>query len=191
MLQSAFVFLITTIFSLLTIVLLLRFFMQWFRAPFQNPLAQMTIALTDFMVKPARKWIPSWKKVDLSTLFLAFKMQLLLQLILLFMRGFPFALAGGAAWLNIVLLALLGIVSTSLDIFFYALLLQAILSWVNPVTPIAGVLDALTRPILTPIRRVIPAVNGLDFSVLVAMILLQMVNIAFVSYLETSLHAAF
>jgi YggT family protein len=53
------------------------------------------------------------------------------------------------------------------------------------------VLDALTRPILTPIRRVIPAVNGLDLSVLVAMILLQMVNIAFVSYMETSLHAAF
>lgn len=191
MLQSAFVFLISTIFGLLTIVLLLRFFMQWFRAPFQNPLSQMTIALTDFMVKPARKWIPSWKKVDLSTLFLAFKMQLLLQLILLLIRGFPFALAGAGAWLNIVLLALLGIVSTSLDIFFYALLLQAILSWVNPVTPIAGVLDALTRPILTPIRRVIPAVNGLDLSVLVAMILLQMVNIAFVSYMETSLHAAF
>lgn len=191
MLQSAFVFLISTIFSLLTIVLLLRFFMQWFRAPFQNPLSQMTIALTDFMVKPARKWIPSWKKVDLSTLFLAFKMQLLLQLILLLIRGFPFALAGAGAWFNIVLLALLGIVSTSLDIFFYALLLQAILSWVNPVTPIAGVLDALTRPILTPIRRVIPAVNGLDLSVLVAMILLQMVNIAFVSYMETSLHAAF
>lgn len=191
MLQNAFVFLINTIFSLLTIVLLLRFFMQWFKAPFQNPLSQMTIALTDFMVKPARKWIPSWKKVDLSTLFLAFIVQLLLQLLLLALRSFPFALAGGGVWVNIVLLAVLGLVRTGLDIFFYALLLQAILSWVNPVSPIAGVLDALTRPILTPIRKVIPVVNGLDFSVLVAMILLQMINIAFVNSLETSLHAAF
>jgi YggT family protein len=62
---------------------------------------------------------------------------------------------------------------------------------VNPHTPITGVLNALTRPILAPIQRWIPPVNGIDFSALVAMILLQMVNIAFISYAQQSLSAVF
>lgn len=191
MLQTAFSFLIHTIFDILTFVLLLRFFMQWLKAPFQNPIAQMTIALSDFIVKPARRWIPSYKKVDLSTLVLAFLVQLLLQIILLSLRGFPFAVAGNVIWLNLVLMALLSLVRMSLDLFFYAILIQAILSWVNPNTPISDVLNALTRPILSPIRKWIPPVNGIDFSALVAMILLQMVNIAFIGYAQQSLNAVF
>lgn len=191
MLHTALNFLIHTIFDILTFVLLLRFFMQLLKAPFQNPLAQMAIALTDFMVKPARRWIPSYKKIDLSTLVLAFLVQVLLQLILLSLRGFPFAVAGGAVWFNLMLIALLGLVRMSLDLFFYAILIQAVLSWVNPHTPITGVLNALTRPILAPIQRWIPPVNGIDFSALVAMILLQMVNIAFISYAQQSLNAVF
>ncbi|MDO8962701.1 MAG: YggT family protein [Methylophilus sp.] len=191
MLQTAFSFLIHTIFDILTFVLLLRFFMQWLKAPFQNPLAQMTIALSDFIVKPARRWIPSYKKVDLSTLVLAFLVQIILQVILLSLRGFPFAVAGSVIWVNLLLLALLALVRMSLDLFFYAILIQAILSWVNPNTPISGVLNALTRPILAPLRRWIPPVNGIDFSALVAMILLQMVNIAFIGYAQQSLNAVF
>ena len=94
MLSTALSFLISTVLNILTFVLLLRFFMQWLKAPFQNPLAQMTIALSDFIVKPARRWIPSYKKVDLSTLVLALLVQVLLQWILLALRGFPFAVAG-------------------------------------------------------------------------------------------------
>lgn len=191
MLQTAFSFLIHTIFDILTFVLLLRFFMQWLKAPFQNPLAQMTIALSDFIVKPARRWIPSYKKVDLSTLVLAFLVQLILQVILLSLRGFPFAVAGSVIWVNLLLLVLLALVRMSLDLFFYAILIQAILSWVNPNTPISAVLNALTRPILAPLRRWIPPVNGIDFSALVAMILLQMVNIAFIGYAQQSLNAVF
>ncbi|MDX1914704.1 MAG: YggT family protein [Methylophilus sp.] len=191
MLQSAFSFLLNTLFSIFTFALLLRFYLQWLKAPFQNPLAQMTIALTDFIVKPARKWIPSWKKLDLSTLFLAFLAQYLLLFILLLMRGLPLSIHENFIWLNIALLAVLALIRLSLDLFFYTILLQALLSWVNPHTPISGVLDALTRPILAPLRRWIPPVNGIDFSALVAMILLQMLNISFVAYLENHLNSIF
>lgn len=191
MLYTALSFLISTVLNILTFVLLLRFFMQWLKAPFQNPLAQMTIALSDFIVKPARRWIPSYKKVDLSTLVLALLVQILLQWILLALRGFPFAVAGGSIWINVLLIAGLGVIRMSLDLFFYAILIEALLSWVNPHTPISGVLSALTRPILAPLRRWIPPVNGIDFSALVAMILLQMVNIAFISYAQQSLNAVF
>ena len=92
-------FLLTTIFNLLTMLFLLRFFMQFFRAPFNNPLGLMVITLTDFAVKPVRRIIPSWKKIDLSTLFLAILTQFLLQLSLLWLRDFPLSVAGQSAWL--------------------------------------------------------------------------------------------
>jgi YggT family protein len=191
MIKDALDFLLTTLANLLTFALLLRFYLQWFKAPFQNPLGQMAIALTDFIVKPARKWIPSWNKKDISTILLAIFVQLLLILIILLLKQFPFSLAGSHAWVNACLLALVKVVRLSFDLFFYALFLQAILSWVNPNTPIAGVLDSLTRPILMPIRRFVPIMGGMDFSALIAMILLQMLNISVITHIESYLNSVF
>jgi YggT family protein len=191
MLKDALHFLITTVFNLFTFLLLLRFYMQWLKAPFQNPLAQMCMALTDFIVKPARKWIPSWKQLDISTLLLALIVQCLLYLLLMAIAGFSNLLLGAGAWLTLLMQAAFGVVKLSIDLFFYAILLQAILSWVNPQTPISGVLNALTRPILAPIRRWVSPINGFDFSGIIALILLQMVNISIVPHLERYLNSIF
>lgn len=187
MIQSATQFLLSTIFGLLTMMFLLRFIMQAFKVSFYNPIGQIVIALTDFAVKPARRFIPSWKKNDLSTLALAFITQLLLHLAIMVLSGFPFAVADVPVWPNILGLSLLGVVRTVLDIFFYALILHVILSWVNPHTPIAPVLHSLTRPILQPIQRLMPVLGGIDFSPLVAIILLQMLNVSVVGTLARSL----
>lgn len=191
MLITALEFLLTTILNLLTLVFLLRFFMQLLRAPFNNPLGLMVMTLSDFAVKPVRRIIPSFKKIDLSTLLLALITQLLLQFSLLMLRDFPLFVAGEGAWLGLIGLSFLGLLRTALDVFFYAILLQVILSWVNPHSPFSGVLDTLTRPILSPIRRIIPSTNGLDFSPLVALILLQMVNISVFKSLEMQLIGLF
>lgn len=191
MFSTALDFLLTTILNLLTLLFLLRFFMQLFRAPFNNPLGMMIMSMTDFAVKPVRKLIPSWKKIDLSTLFLAIVTQLLLQFSLLWLRDFPLSVAGQSVWLNVVGIALLGVIRASFDVFFYAIILQAILSWVNPHTPIASVLDSLTKPILAPIRRILPIASGIDFSPLVALILLQMINVSVIRTLETQLSALY
>ncbi len=191
MLSTALQFLLTTILNLLTLVFLLRFFMQLLRAPFNNPLGLMVMTLSDFAVKPVRRIIPSFKKIDLSTLLLALITQLLLQFSLLMLRDFPLFVAGEGAWLGLIGLSFLGVLRTALDVFFYAILLQVILSWVNPHSPFSGVLDTLTRPILSPIRRIIPSTNGLDFSPLVALILLQMVNISVFKSLEMQLIGLF
>ena len=187
MFATALNFLLTTVLSLLTMLFLLRFFMQLFRAPFNNPLAYMVISLTDFAVKPVRRVIPSWGKIDLSTLFLALITQFLLQLSLVWLRDFPLAVAGQPAWAGLIGMSFLGVLRTSLDVFFYAILLQVILSWVNPHTPIANVLNSLTRPILEPIQRILPMASGIDFSPIVALILLQMINVSVVRTLETQL----
>lgn len=191
MFSTALTFLLTTVLNLLTLLFLLRFFMQLFKAPFNNPLAYMVVSLTDFVVKPVRRVIPSWGKLDLSTLFLALITQFLLQYSLLWLRGFPFSLAGQSAWLGLIGMSFLGVFKTGLDVFFYAILLQVILSWVNPHTPIASALNSLTKPILAPIQRFLPMASGIDFSPIVALIFLQMINVSVVKILEMQLLSLF
>jgi YggT family protein len=191
MFSAALDFLLNTILNLFTMLFLLRFFMQLFRAPFNNPLAYMVVSLTDFAVKPVRRIIPSLGKFDLSTLFLATLTQLILQFSLLMVHAFPLSLAGQTAWLGLIGLSFLGVFRTVLDLFFYALMLQVILSWVNPHSPISGVLNSLTKPILEPIQRILPMASGIDFSPIVALIFLQMLNISVVRTLEAQLLTLF
>ncbi len=179
---SALLFLLNTIFSILTLIFLLRFLMQALKTSFNNPVGQMVIALTDFAVKPVRRFIPSWKKLDLSTLVLACLMQLILQLILLSLVQSQIT-TNTLIWPTVIFSSIIGVVRTLFDIFFYAIILQVILSWVNPHTPITPVLHSITRPILGPIQKIVPTVSGIDFSPLVAIILLQMLNIAVFSAL--------
>jgi YggT family protein len=191
MFTTALNFLLTTVLNLLTLLFLLRFFMQLFRVSFNNPLAYMVVSLTDFAVKPARRIIPSWGKIDLSTLFLALITQLLLQLSLLWLRDFPLSVAGESAWLGLIGMSFLGVVRIALDVFFYAILLQVILSWVNPQSPISGVLNSLTSPILAPIQRFLPMASGIDFSPIVALIFLQMINVSVIRTLEAQFLSLF
>jgi len=170
MLQNMTTFLLNAAFGMLTFLLVLRFLMQWTRTSFQNPLGQMTMALTDFMVKPARKLIRPIKQWDLSTLLLALLMQIILFALLALLTGAP---ASPFFW---VWQAVFGVLGQMVDVFFYAILLMAILSWVNPYSPIYGVLNQLSAPILEPLRRILPPIQGFDFSALVALILLQMIS---------------
>ena len=191
MISSAAHFLISTIFNILTMMFLLRFLMQATKTSFFNPIGQIVIALTDFAVKPARKFIPSWKKNDLSTLVLAFVAQLILQFTLLWLRDFPFAVANIPVWPSVLGLSLIGMVGVIINIFFYAIFIQVILSWVNPHTPIGPVLHSLTRQILGPIKKLLPPISGIDFSPFVAIILLQMFNISVVATLQRNILSAF
>ncbi len=187
MLTSAMSFLLSTVFNLLCFMFLLRFVMQYLKCSFANQIGQIVIALTDFAVKPARRFIPAWKRWDIATLVLAFISQLVLQWLLLLLHGPTLGLAGNTAWVVILGSSVLGVVRNLVDIFFYAILLQAILSWVNPYHPIGTALNPLTQPLLNPIRRILPATNGIDFSPLVALILLQMINVSVVSVLTYQL----
>jgi YggT family protein len=137
--------------------------------------------------KPARRIIPSWGKIDLSTLLLALLTQLLLQFCLLWLRDLPISLVGNSIWTSLIGMSFLGVFRSALDVFFYAILLQVILSWVNPQSPISSVLNSLTKPVLAPIQRILPNAAGMDFSPIVALILIQMLNISVVRILEQQL----
>lgn len=184
MIANALQFLLQTILGLFTIAVLLRFYLQLTNAPFHNPVSQAVIAVTSFAVKPFRRIIPSWRQLDLATLVLAYCCQLLLFLGIQLTRDFPLFVAGHPFWLALFGLALISIIKLSIYIFLYAVILQAVLSWFNSHTIISPALNALTRPVLAPVQRHIPPLNGLDLSPLVVFILAQLLLILFVTPLE-------
>ena len=191
MLVNAVSFLLNTLLGLLSLAFLLRFYLQATNAPFRNPLSQVVVTMTDFAVIPVRRAVPSIFKLDTSTLLLTFLTQLLLQFLLQWVNGFPFALAGNSIWLTLMSISALHVANLSMDLFLYAIVAQALLSWVNPYTPIAPALDALTRPILEPIRRIIPSPNGLDLSPLVAILAAQLIQMLIFAPLEITLMKLF
>lgn len=184
MMTNAMEFLLHTLLGLFTLAVLLRFYLQLTNAPFHNTFSQAVVILTNFAVRPLRRIIPSWSGLDLSTLLLAFLAQLLLQIATLWLRDFPLMVAGHLILTALLGLAFVGLLKFSITIFLYAVLLQAILSWVNPYTPLAPVLDALTRPLLNPLRKNIPMAGGIDFSPLIVFIAAELLLILLVAPLE-------
>jgi YggT family protein len=189
MLNNAILFLLKTLLDLLTIAFLLRFYFQLTKVSFQTQAAQLIVSLTNFAVKPTRRIVPSIGRLDLSTLLLAFSTQVVLSLFSFWLKGFPFLIVGSQVWLVMLGIAALSIASMSLTIFLYAVLIQAVLSWVNPYTPIAPVLSNLTNPVLNWLRRYIPTAGNVDLTPLVFIIAAQLLHITILIPLENNLLA--
>jgi|SRR5450830_989426 len=184
MIINALQFLLQTIFGTFAIIVLLRFYLQLVSAPFNNPASQFVVALSNFIVKPTRRIIPSWKGFDLSTLLLALIAEWIIEFGLRWFADFPFLVAGTGVWIALTGLAITDVVKLSIYIFLYATIIQAVLSWVNPYSPVAPVLDALTRPLLKPLRKFIPLVGGFDLSPIAVFICAQLLIMLFVMPLE-------
>ena len=182
MINDALRFLINIVFGLFVYSALLRFIMQWLRAPFRNPVGQAVSALTDWAVKPLRKILHGYRGYDWASLVLAWAMQTLWLAALVALGS---ALFSGALVGYIALLAILELIKASLWILIGAVFIQAILSWVAPDGPLAGVLNALTFRFLAPIRRTIPPLGGtLYLSPLIVIVLAQLVLMLPVAWLE-------
>jgi YggT family protein len=186
MLTSALAFLIDVVFGLFTYALLLRLVMQHMRAPFRNPLGQAVMALTDWVVKPLRRVLPGLGGVDWATVVAVFVFQFAWLLALHLALGRGFALLGpGLPFL--ALAALIALVRALLWLTIVIVFVQAILSWVAPDGPLAGVLNALTFPLLRPVRKVVPPIGGtLDLSPLVVIVIAQLLLITLVPWLEAA-----
>ena len=194
LLNNALLFLVQTILGLLTLLFLLRFYFQLTRVSFQNQAAQMVVSLTNFAVKPMRRLMMMLRnlgitKFDLSTILLAYLTQLLLTILTLWLKDFPLLVAGNSIWSTIMAVALIGVISMSVTIFLYAVLIQAILSWINPHTPIAPILNNLTYSILYFLRRFIPPAGNVDLSPLIFIIAAQLLLVTVLIPLENSLLA--
>lgn len=191
MLEKALIFLANTVFGLFTMALLLRFYIQWARAAYRNPLSEFLSALTDFMVRPARRVIPGLWGLDLATLVLAWLIQVLELVIILQIKDYPLASAAGSAYAGLALLAVVMIVKLGLYIVIAVVVIQAVLSWINPYTPLAPLLNNMTRPFLYIFRKLIPPVGNVDLSPLIVIVICQLLLMLPVAYLEMALSRGF
>ena len=191
MFEPALKFLLDVFFGLFTYALLLRFVMQLLRAPFRNPAGQAVMALTDWIVKPLRKLFPGFKGVDWASLVATYLFQVLWLLAYYVVFGQAFALLGpGAAYLLVA--ALVALAKAALWLLIVVVFVQAILSWVAPDGPLAGLLNALTFPFLRPVRRLIPPIGGtLDLSPLIVIVLAQLALMLPVAWIESALTRIF
>lgn len=177
MLTNALIFLIETAAGLFTVALLLRFLLQWARAAQRSPIADFVNALTNFAVRPARRIIPGFRGLDLATLVLAWLTQFIQLALVLQIAGGAMRMTAVPAIAALALLAAAMVLRLLLYMIIVIVIVQAVLSWVNPYSPVAPLLNALTRPLLRPFQRRIPPVANVDLSPLFVIIVCQLILI--------------
>ena len=165
------VYLVDTVFAFFVLLLLARFHFQWLRVPFRNPVGEFVLATTSWIVMPVRRVIPGLAGLDLATLLLAFALQCLAIWIKAAIVGVEPALAA------VLGIAALDLLRYSLYILVFAILVQVLLSWINPYAPMAPVFNAMTAPFLRPLRRFIPPLGGVDLTPLALLIVIQIILI--------------
>ena len=165
-------FLITTLFSLYILAVMLRFLLGVVRADFYNPVSQFLVRITNPILVPMRKIVPSIGKYDTAALLLILLLQILSLVLIVILRGTSISIP------TLLLFAIAELVLLLVNIFIFSILVQVILSWINPgtYTPVGALLQSITSPVLAPIQRVIPPVGGIDLSPLFALIGLQVIK---------------
>ena len=184
-------FLLDTVFTLFGMALLLRLWMQLTRLPSRNPVSQGVFQVTDWLVRPERSMrpcaaavrpqaplalvrplrriIPGIGGIDWATVLAAY----LTAVAFLVCRALVLE-ADPIAFLPVILgIALLTMLKWGISMVMWVTLLMAVLSWVNPQSPLAGPIWHLTAPLLRPIQRVMPRLGGFDISPLILFVIAQ------------------
>ncbi|MBU3693852.1 MAG: YggT family protein [Rhodocyclaceae bacterium] len=159
-------FLVNNLIALFAIALMLRFMLQWVRAPFANPLGHLLRTLTDWLARPLRK-VFAGSGNDIGLLVAVW----LLQVLKAWLTGVLTIPVYGPAALAVI--GLFAVLKLWVEVLWVAIVAMAILSWVAPRNDIMPMLRLLCEPVLAPIRRLLPSTGGIDFSPLVALLLGQ------------------
>ncbi|WP_085299343.1 YggT family protein [Cognaticolwellia mytili] len=165
-------YLLKFVFDAFLMVLVLRVWLQLVKADFYNPLSQFIVKVSNPLVIPLRRIIPGLGGIDLSTVILAYVIATLTFIIIPLINGGP---------VDIVMALYLGLIylikQTGI-LLFIIMLVMALMSWVvQGYNPTQMIFHQLTAPVLAPVRRIVPNIGGLDLSVLVTFLLLNVINI--------------
>lgn len=165
-------FLVTTVLNLYIKVLLLRIWMQWTRCDFYNPFSQFVVKITQPVLKPLRWIIPAMGPLDTASLLLGYILSVLL-FTLVYIQQIHVAI------FNPIFLyfSLLALVKAAGSLVFWIVIIRSLMSWVSQgQNPVDYVLLQLTEPLMAPVRRIIPAMGGIDFSAMVVILILYLLN---------------
>ncbi len=172
--SSALIFILRSLIGLYIVAFVLRAILQWVRADIRNPLSQFILRITNPLVLPVRRVIPSIGPMDSASLLIALVLQILATMILI-----RFACVGDANPLQIAWISVLQLIHLVLRIWFFVIIVYVILSWISPGAshnPAASLLASIAEPLLAPLRRLIPPIGGMDLSPVFAIIGIQAVT---------------
>jgi YggT family protein len=161
--MQALIYIVDTLFWLLTLAFVLRLLFQFARADFRDPMADAIVRITNWLIMPLRRVLPPIAKVDTATV-------VAVLLIATARTATLFALSGTTFydWVPFVRLTLVDLIDMILRVYLFALILYALSSFVAPngYAPGLKLLGQLCEPVLRPVRRMIPPIGQIDFSVL-------------------------
>jgi len=182
---DALLFVVKTLADLFLVTFLLRFIMQWVRANHYNPLSQVVFKVTNPLVVPARRFLPSISGLDTPTLVVLFVLEVVLTFVLLRLAALSNSAVGvfAAASLNVVdvlFYSVLRLISLTLLLYIGATFIYVLLSWFGDRgrNPMGALLSDLVEPMLRPVRRLLPPMSGLDIAPLIVTVLLYAIRMA-------------
>jgi len=166
---NALSYLVGTLIDLYIAAVLLRLLLQWVRADFYNPLCQFLVKITNPVLIPLRRVIPSIRRLDTASV--------VFMLILEFIGVWIVTEIGGLSmgWLEIAAFSITKLLMTLLMTYFFLIIVSVILSWLGQGLrhPFVPLVYQLTEPVLRPFRKVIPPIAGIDLSPLFALIAIR------------------
>lgn len=174
-------YLINLIFGLYLVFVALRLLLQWVRADSYNPVSRFLIITTEPVLKPIRRYIFAYKGIDFAAIVLMLILQLLeICFIALLTNGHIPATVG----LPVIIVSRL--LELIIYIYIFVIIIQIIISWLQPVSysPLTVLLYQLSQPLFKPIRRYVPVTAGIDWSPLVALVVLNLMLILLVAPLH-------
>lgn len=178
---KALVFLTDTLFSIYIVVVILRFLLFWAYVPFRDPVSRFIVQMTQPPLRVLYRFIPAWRNIDVAAIVLMLGLEVTKMLIMLTLYG------SNIHFLPLILFCAINLLATLFYVYSFSIFIQSILSFVNPdpYNPIVYILQRLNEPLLKPARRLIPSFEGLDFSPLVVILVLQLGIILIVEPLQS------
>lgn len=177
--RDALLYLIGTAIDLYLFILVIRMLLAYVGANYSDPLIQFVVRATDPLIRPIRRVIPNVRGIELSTVLCVLALETIKYTMITLITDGNFVFAG------IVIISIADAIKIFLQTFFYAIILQVVLAWVQPQSPVIGILYRLTAPIMRPVQRLCPTIGGFDISPIPAIMLIQLTIILVVNPLWT------
>ena len=184
---NALTFLVQVAFGVYILVLMLRVLLQVLRADYYNPLSQFVVRLTEPVLAPLRRIVPRVGRIEGGALLVMLGAQMIEFWLVSGLNGVEPSFTGLAVISAAELLEL------STTVFFWAILIRVVLSWVNPGLrhPASDIIHSLTEPVLEPARRALPSMGGFDLSPILVLVGLQLVNLLLIDPIRDAGHLMF
>ncbi|MCE8025960.1 MULTISPECIES: YggT family protein [Halomonadaceae] len=166
--------LVNTLINIYLFLMMLRFLLQASQADYYNPISQSVVKITQPVVRPFQGFLgPVMGRFDMATLAAAFVLKAVSIVAILQIAGI-----GMPPITQVAIGAIAAIANAILKIYFFALIVMIILSWVAPNASHPGALLVmqLVEPIMAPVRKVIPPLGMIDLSPIVVFIAISIVD---------------